>query len=252
MVIFYQINSNLSSPLCGLMETLAERWSPQMHVLVREEEQKGLGEVEMNETQTRPTPVFDLTGGYVCLDFTNTVEDRLDETPQELLSSYSDLIAWGRQAQIVSDEEARRLLEEEARRPADATATLQCAMNLREALYRICEKVVEEAMPEESDLLILDSVLSQGMAQARILAEGDGFRWGWEAQGEVLESVLWVVARSAADLLTSELRHAVRMCGAADCGWLFMDTSKNHSRRWCNMKRCGNRAKARRYLARNR
>ncbi len=206
----------------------------------------------MNETQTRPAQVFDFTGGYVCLDFTNTLEDRPDETPQELLSSYSDLIAWGRQAQIVSDEEARRLLEEEARRPDEAKATLQRAMTLREALYRICEKVVEEGAPEESDLWILDSVLSQGMVQARILAEGNGFRWGWLDKGEALESVLWVVARPAADLLTSELRHAVRICGAEDCGWLFLDTSKNHSRRWCNMKSCGNRAKARRYLDRNR
>jgi predicted RNA-binding Zn ribbon-like protein len=234
------------------MYPLAEKRLPQVIALVREGEQKGSGEVEMNETQTRPAPVFDLTGGSVCLDFTNTLEGRLDETPQELLSNYSDLIAWGRQAQMVTDEEARRLLEEEARRPDDAKATLQRAITLREALYRICEKVVEEAVPEGSDLLILDSVLSQGMAQARILAEGDGFRWGWEAKGEALESVLWVVARSTADLLTSELRHAVRMCGAEDCGWLFLDTSKNHSRRWCSMKSCGNRAKARRYLARNR
>jgi predicted RNA-binding Zn ribbon-like protein len=112
--------------------------------------------------------------------------------------------------------------------------------------------VVEEAAPEESDLWILDEVLSQGMVQARILAEGNGFRWGWSDKGEALESVLWVVARSTADLLTSELRHAVRICGAQDCGWLFLDTSKNHSRRWCNMKSCGNRAKARRYLDRNR
>ena len=204
----------------------------------------------MNETQIRSAPVFDLTGGHVCLDFTNTLNGRLDEEPQELLSTYSDLVAWGQQAQIVTDEEARRLLEEETRRPDDAQATLQRAITLREALYHICEKVVEEAVPERSDLLILDQVLSQGMVQAHILAEGDGFRWGWEAQGEALESVLWVVARATADLLTTELRHAVRMCEAEDCGWLFLDISKNHSRRWCSMKSCGNRAKARRYYGR--
>src|SRR5260370_26809608 len=102
----------------------------------------------MNETQTRPAQVFDFTGGYVCLDFTNTLEDRPDETPQELLSSYSDLIAWGRQAQIVSDEEARRLLEEEARRPDAAKATVQPGMPLREPLYRICEKAGEGEAPE--------------------------------------------------------------------------------------------------------
>lgn len=206
----------------------------------------------MSTTQTRPVPAFDLTAGAVCLDFTNTLRCRPEKTPQEFLTTYSDLIAWGWQAQLVTEEEARQLLEEEVRHPDNAKATLQRAITLREALYRICEKIVEGAVPEGSDLLILNAILSQGMAQACILAEGDGFRWDWEAKEKALESVLWIVARSTADLLTSGLRHAVRMCEAEDCGLLFLDTSKNQSRRWCSMKSCGNRAKARRYLARNR
>jgi predicted RNA-binding Zn ribbon-like protein len=212
------------------------------------------GKVEMNETNLpgRPAPVFDLTGGYLCLDFANTLDNRTGERRQELLNSYRDLVAWGEQARIVTDKEARQLLEEEEKHPADAAVVLQHAIILREALYRILEKAVEDVVPEKPDLLILSEALAQGMAQAQIVAEGDGFSWGWVAKEEALASILWIVARSAAELLTSELRPGVRLCAADDCGWLFLDTSKNHSRRWCNMKSCGNRAKARRYIERKR
>ncbi|HLZ58012.1 MAG TPA: ABATE domain-containing protein [Ktedonosporobacter sp.] len=204
------------------------------------------------ELETRPTPVFDISGGHLCLDFANTLDNRMGEKPQELLSRYSDLVAWGEQTRIVSNEEARQLLEAAAKHPNDAIAVLEHVRTVREALYRILEKSVEDIAPEKSDLLILDETLAQGMSRAHLMTEENGFSWGWVAKGEELESVLWVVARSAAELLTSELRHDVRLCAADDCGWLFLDTSKNHSRRWCNMKSCGNRAKARRYIERKR
>jgi len=208
----------------------------------------------MNETklETRPTPVFDLTGGYLCLDFANTLENRMGEKPLELLSSYHDLVAWGEQTEIVSNKEGGELREEAARRPTEAAAVRARGLALREALYGVFVRLVEGGAPEPSHLLILNEVLAEGMAQARLVAEGEDFRWDWSAKGGTLESILWMVARSAAELLTSALRHDLRLCAADDCGWLFLDTSKNHSRRWCNMKSCGNRAKARRYIERKR
>jgi predicted RNA-binding Zn ribbon-like protein len=82
-------------------------------------------------------------------------------------------------------------------------------------------------------------------------AEG-GFRWGWDEESDSLTKVLWPVAKAAADLLTSE-GHALKrlhQCAASDCGWLFIDMSRNHSRRWCDMSNCGNVAKARRHYHR--
>jgi predicted RNA-binding Zn ribbon-like protein len=67
-----------------------------------------------------------------------------------------------------------------------------------------------------------------------------------------LELPLWILARSAADLLTSEQHAYVRQCASEECTWLFIDRSKNHSRRWCDMGDCGNREKARRLRARKR
>jgi predicted RNA-binding Zn ribbon-like protein len=60
------------------------------------------------------------------------------------------------------------------------------------------------------------------------------------------------VARAAADLLVSPERALVRECASGTCSWLFVDRSRTHQRRWCSMKTCGNRAKARRFYTRRR
>ena len=65
-----------------------------------------------------------------------------------------------------------------------------------------------------------------------------------------MEWVLWPIVQSAADLLTTESLDRVRLCKAEDCGCLFVDASKNRSRRWCAMSDCGNRAKVRRHRQR--
>ena len=62
-----------------------------------------------------------------------------------------------------------------------------------------------------------------------------------------LESVLWAVTRAAVDLLLSEELEHLRICDSDACAWLFLDRTKNHRRRWCDMKICGNRVKAKRH-----
>jgi predicted RNA-binding Zn ribbon-like protein len=51
--------------------------------------------------------------------------------------------------------------------------------------------------------------------------------------------------------VTGEVAHLKR-CADDTCGWVFWDVSRNNSRRWCTMRVCGNRAKARAYAARQR
>jgi predicted RNA-binding Zn ribbon-like protein len=86
----------------------------------------------------------------------------------------------------------------------------------------------------------------------RVIRNESGFTWGWDKQSDALDRMLWPVARSAADLLTSDHLNRVHQCGGKDCTWLFVDTSRNHSRQWCDMGDCGNRAKARRFYQRTR
>lgn len=197
---------------------------------------------------------FELVGGRLCLDFVNTLEGSREtgETEEKLLS-YGDLVAWGRQAGVVTEREARVLLREAARNPGGAARTLARARKLREAIYEIFYAVAHDGRaPSKNDLAVLNAELSEAMAQSQIVRAGDRFTWDWSVKDEALERVIWPVARSAAELLTSGEVGRTRVCEAGDCSWLFMDLSKNRSRRWCVMKYCGNRAKSRRHYERKR
>lgn len=203
----------------------------------------------MLENEIQPV-TFDLSAGQLSLDFANTLDNRADTSPQEYLNRYDDLLAWSQQAQTVTDVEARRLREQAEKHPAKASGVLQGAIVIREALFRIFSAVAQGTSPEDEDLNILNSALSEAMCHVRIVPQTGGFQWDWTAGPENLDRVLWPVVRSAADLLTSEELSETRVCASENCDWLFLDTSKNHSRRWCNMKTCGNRAKAKRHYQR--
>ena len=199
----------------------------------------------MAETEIQ-TPIFEFTGNHLCLDFTNTVQDR-STSPRELLNSYSDLLLWSQGAQILTEGEAERLREEAARHTKEAKAVLQRAIDLREALYRIFFAVARGSSPAQADLHTLNTEFSEAMSQACIVPAKDIFTLDWTGKEKALDRMLWTIVHSASDLLTSEGLDDVRVCAAEDCNWLFLDTSKNHSRRWCDMKSCGNRAKARKH-----
>ncbi|MBI2081511.1 MAG: CGNR zinc finger domain-containing protein, partial [candidate division NC10 bacterium] len=104
----------------------------------------------------------------------------------------------------------------------------------------------------DSDLAVLNAALAEALPLLGLVPEGNGFTWEWTANGQRLDRMLWPVARSAAELLTSGELARVRECEAESCAWLFMDRSRNRSRRWCDMKTCGNRTKARRHYERKR
>ena len=194
----------------------------------------------------------EMVGGRLCLDFANTVHSYDNDDPRDELKSYADLVAWSRQAGVLTDREARRLLREAAEHPVKANAALERGKALRNAIFRIFAAVAGEDAPQRDDLATLNSALAEAMRQSRVVATVDGYAWGWAEDANGLEQMLWPIARSAADLLTSNELDRTRECGGDLCTWLFMDTSKNRSRRWCDMKGCGNRAKSRRHYERKR
>ena len=194
--------------------------------------------------------IFDLTGGLLCLDFANTVDDRTDAHPHELLNSYNDLVSWSQQAHVLTEQKSQLLLEEAARCPVEASIVLERAIAIREAIFRIFKSVAGDISPEEDDLVSLSVAVADAQTHARIVPKAGGFSWVWIGDENNLDRMLWQVVRSAADLLTSDELDDVRVCASDTCNWLFLDTSKNHSRRWCDMKSCGNRAKARRFYGR--
>ena len=189
--------------------------------------------------------VFDRCAGHLALDFANTVSDRHTDAPIERLPTYGDLVAFGLQCALVTRRDARRLEEWGRRHPKDAAAVLRAAQALRDALYRVFFAACRGEHAAPPDLAVVNAAI----ARVRL---GETLAWEWAAGPDAPDALLLPVVRAATELLASpDERARVRVCEAPDCVWLFWDTSKNRTRRWCDMKVCGNRMKARRFYERH-
>lgn len=196
---------------------------------------------------------FDFDAGELCLDFVNTAEWHDTEQPIDRLNDFADLVAWGEAAGLVSAEEADDLRHLAEERGEESVATYDKAIHLREAIYRIFGNLSGDERVDAVDLGILNVALSRSLPHLRIAAVDSGFGWDWEDRAGALDQILWPVARSAGELLTSKTLDRIRKCADdRGCGYLFVDMSRNRSRRWCSMESCGNRAKATRHYKRKR
>jgi predicted RNA-binding Zn ribbon-like protein len=199
------------------------------------------------------THVFELTGGELCLDFANTVDNRTDdERRRDNLGTYRDLIRWAEQTRIVSHADAVSLVQNASRHPQAANRVLSRARQLREAIYAVFSAQAAGRRPPQAPIALIGREAAAAAARRTLVSHDRGaFSWTWQSADE-LDRPLWPVALSAADVLTSGRLQLVRECALETCGWLFLDTSRNQTRRWCDMRVCGNRAKARRFYERAR
>jgi predicted RNA-binding Zn ribbon-like protein len=205
----------------------------------------------MDET-TAQAAALKLVSGELCLDFINTLGSHTSDQPREYLPSYAALVAWSQHASILGAGEAQQLLAAAAQRPEDAQATLHQARTVRTALYRIFAATARGTTVPADDLATLNHAVAIAMTRARIKHTPDGYVWTWVDDPSALDRMLWPIVRSAAELLIAGDLSRVRECAGETCGWLFVDTSKNRSRRWCDMQDCGNVAKVRRFRSRQR
>jgi predicted RNA-binding Zn ribbon-like protein len=145
-----------------------------------------------------------LLGGRLSLDFANTADWHASDHPVEFLKSYSDLVAWSQHVGLLTDHQAQRLLKEAARHPGDATAVLERAIALREAIYRIFSAISHGRPPPAADFATFNAELSRALTQSRIVSTAQGFTWDWAGAEDALDQMLWPVVHDAAGLLTSE------------------------------------------------
>jgi len=194
---------------------------------------------------------FELNAGRLCLDFTNTVRARPLSEKVDLISSYEDLLSWARQATILTPGEAATLGELAHKQPRAAADALGQSLTLREALYGAFSALAAGLPAPASDVRTINKAIGKAMTRAGLSpSAAGGFEWSWPDAPLGVDRVAWWVARSASELLTSKDLTGVRECAGYDCGRLFMDGTKNRSRRWCDMASCGNRAKGRRHYER--
>lgn len=192
-----------------------------------------------------------LVGGRLCLDFVNTTGAREREESRERLHSYRDLLVWARRVELVAGDEARRLEEERARDPAAARAALDRALRIREVLYAVFRPLAEGEDVDGSAATDLNGLLSAAAVRRKLVFGPEGASWTWPHDERDLTWFLGPILQSAEELLTAGDLDRLARCGAGRCDWLFLDETRNRSRRWCK-KRCGDRMRARRRYRRQR
>src|ERR1700675_354412 len=200
--------------------------------------------------QPQPKTQFDLSGGNLALDFANTVSNRPTPHARERLTDYNHLVFFGLDSGLYPPRVADQLFATAGPAPGRGKSALQKAIKLREALFEIFSALAEHRAIPGNALALLNSTLQEAMAHGRIAHANRRFVWEWVGMENYLDSLLWPIARAALDLLLSDDLAHLRLCASEECAWLFLDQTKNQRRRWCDMKVCGNRVKARRHYER--
>jgi|SRR5690625_2617017 len=188
-----------------------------------------------------------LIGERLCLDFTNTVNWHNADNPKEQLINYERLVSWSRHAEILNVTQAKRLLDKANRHADQAEKTLEEAIELREAIFRLFTSIAGEQKTDSFDIKILNKYLTKAYNLAEIIPKDSKFALTFKKGENELDCMLWPIVKSAMDLLLSGNLDRIKQCEGDPCGWLFFDSSRNKSRRWCSMADCGNREKARRH-----
>jgi predicted RNA-binding Zn ribbon-like protein len=191
--------------------------------------------------------VFELCAGHPALELVNTLDWRFrDEGPEELLASYNDLLHFAAQSGILDARETRALQRDTPTTKAERV--LAQGRELREAAAQAFYSALDDRKPAAAVLAKLEAGFKAAREKQSLIGADSGLRWEWKET--VPELPLWRLALQTEELLTSERLDMVRACANPECRWLFLDASRNHSRRWCEMSICGNRMKARRFKQR--
>ncbi len=204
----------------------------------------------MTKLETDRRPTFKYLGGWRCLDFVDSRNWDSREAKYERFMIYTDFVWWNHDVGVFTEEVTQPLLQEAKRRPAEAAAMFDQCMALRDTIYQVFEPIANGTPLEQVDLSKLNELIARILTQSQLVATANNFKWRWVGAPNALERVMWFPLWSTVELLTSSKLKRVKCCSGRSCGWLFLDTSRNGSRRWCEMKHCGNQAKARRHYQR--
>jgi predicted RNA-binding Zn ribbon-like protein len=188
----------------------------------------------------------DLVAGNLALDLVNTVTAR-NGSPLDWLAGFGAVADWAARSGAFEAAELKRLARLAAADPAKTASALRRLRDLRESLHAVASARASGEAPPSAPLARLERHWKDATGAATLAPLLGLPAWTLEASG--LDLVRHRVAWEAVELLRHLDPSRLRVCDGPDCGWLFLDSSKNNRRRWCDMKDCGNVAKARRHLA---
>lgn len=189
-----------------------------------------------------------LIGGHAALDLVNTVGARRGRIGGDYLATYDDLLLWASRQGLLAEADASALRAMAQANPAGSGAALERLKRLREGLWRIWASMSDGGAADLADLGLLTGEVAAAQPARSLAWTGSGYKWRWtDAAG--LDAVTARVAVSAAELLVGQHLHRVRECEGRNCGWLFLDTTRNATRRWCSSEECGSLARVTRFRA---
>ena len=190
-----------------------------------------------------------IVGGNVALDLLNTQNGPAGAAPEEdVLGDYFDLLAWASHVGLLTADDERQLTRRARRRPAEAADAFQHAQEVRAYLHDVFAAVAGGTPPTKASIDQLQVDASEALGHGRLTSDDGHFRWTWADDDDDLERPLWPIVHAALELVTDGPLDRVKGC--ASCRFLFVDESKNRSRRWCSMNDCGAEDKMRKYVAR--
>lgn len=201
-----------------------------------------------------PTPAAELPFQYLAgdpsLDLVNTVDWTRRGPERERLTDYERLTRWAEGAGVLATADGEGLRLRAREHPERAEAALQEALRIRSLLRRVFQALAS-GEPDPPAWRDFNDELAAALRRLHVAPAspprpGRAAAWEWIEPQERLDSMLWPVLRGAADLLTSGEASRIRTCDGPDCGWMYVDRSRNHLRRWCAMETCGTAAKTRR------
>ena len=195
---------------------------------------------------------FRCPGGELVLDYCNTGQGLRGNRGIEWFQSYADVLTWLEAAGALTRKQAAALRSRAERSPEEARKVYARAIALREAMARVLLAKTQDEAAAAQDLRLIEREHAHTAPCARLVPNDGAFRWAVDAEAEELDSPLRPVLESAVSLMTSERMKRLRRCGNSTCYWLFIDQTKNCSRRWCEMASCGNLMKVRRHRERHR
>jgi len=194
----------------------------------------------------RTIETLELDGGSLCLNFVNTVRSRFEHPLYEFIVSPDDWLRWSRRIKLLNDLEMERIERYASMNPVKAASEMKEIIGTREALYGIFHRLVNKETPVSQHVTLFNKELSHALGCLKIEFNGDlKINEKWDDTLADLLYTLHPVLKSAYDLLISNQLNRLKEC--QHCGWIYLDKSKNNSRRWCNMKTCGNTEKTKKY-----
>jgi len=188
-----------------------------------------------------------LIGGHVALDLVNTVAWRPDpDRRRDDLGDFEALAAWCSRAGLIDEVTTRELAAAAAVHPRAAARAFHVACALREYLHDALAPILEGnpvlPPPQMHDLLV------DAIGHSHLI----GMPMYWQLTPHGVADIPRLLALHALNLLQSPELPLLRLCDGPDCGWIFLDRTRSHSRRWCSSSDCGNNDRARRYYVRQR